>query len=279
VQDEARSGLLVAETQLWNALPNFMRTVDDALSKIGAEPLPPDSVPFAIGSWIGGDRDGNPFVTAEVTRDIVLLGRWRAADLYYRQVDRLLFELSLTNAADELKHVAASITTNQLWCDALSQGWLKANNAEEVDKLALWFCLINRSKERIHWDFPRGNIPADEPYRRVLAQLRERLLATRDYCEEQLLAAQATEVAGAGVPVDTAGTAHAHYVRVVPSANLVIERTADLLEPLLLCYRSLCACGDELVARGYAVFEQGVYKWACYSAARVRASSPRPRSA
>jgi len=59
-------------------------------------------------------------------------------------------------------------------------------------------------------------------------------------------------VAGAGVPVDTAGTAHAHYVRVMPSANLVIERTADLLEPLLLCYRSLCACGDELVARGYA---------------------------
>ena len=118
-QDEARSGLLVVETQLWNALPNFMRTVDDALAKIGAEPLPPNVTPFVIGSWIGGDRDGNPFVTAEVTRDVILLGRWRAADLYYRQVDRLLFELSVTKASEELHKRVDGISVDQLWCGVL----------------------------------------------------------------------------------------------------------------------------------------------------------------
>jgi phosphoenolpyruvate carboxylase len=105
----------VVETQLWNALPNFMRTVDDALAKIGAEPLPPQAIPFVIGSWMGGDRDGNPFVTAETTRDVVLLGRWRAADLYYRQVDRLLFELSVSKCSDELAARVAGISVDQLW--------------------------------------------------------------------------------------------------------------------------------------------------------------------
>ena len=209
------------ERQLWNALPNFLRTIDDALAKIGAEPLPPNVVPFVIGSWIGGDRDGNPFVTAEVTRDVILLGRWRAADLYYREVDHLLFDLSVTKASPELVERVAGISVDQLW-----------------------------SKDRIHWDFPRGNVPSDEPYRRLLAQLRERLLATRDFCEELLLQSQANLSSDGGVHHAYQHPSPFAAAHVAKDGHLIIHTTQELLDPLLLCYRSLEACGDSLIARG-----------------------------
>ncbi len=50
----------------------------------------------------GGDRDGNPNVTAAVTEEVCLLARWQAADLYLREVERLHDELSMTRASDEL---------------------------------------------------------------------------------------------------------------------------------------------------------------------------------
>lgn len=43
---------------------------------------------------MGGDRDGNPNVTSAVTGRVVTLLRSRAADLYYQDIDQLLFELS-----------------------------------------------------------------------------------------------------------------------------------------------------------------------------------------
>ena len=61
--DEVRSGLAVFEQTLWQALPRYLRQIDRALG----EPLPLDAAPLRFGSWIGGDRDGNPNVTPEVT--------------------------------------------------------------------------------------------------------------------------------------------------------------------------------------------------------------------
>ena len=45
---------------------------------------------------MGGDRDGNPNVTATVTREVLMLARWMAADLYLRDVDALQGSLSMT---------------------------------------------------------------------------------------------------------------------------------------------------------------------------------------
>ena len=45
---------------------------------------------------MGGDRDGNPNVTASVTAKVITLLRARAAELYYKEVEKLLFELSHT---------------------------------------------------------------------------------------------------------------------------------------------------------------------------------------
>ncbi|PIA33268.1 hypothetical protein AQUCO_04200202v1 [Aquilegia coerulea] len=51
-------------------------------------------------SWMGGDRDG---VTPEVTRDACLLARMIAANLYYSQIEDLMFELSMWRCSDELR--------------------------------------------------------------------------------------------------------------------------------------------------------------------------------
>src|SRR5690606_36609713 len=65
--------------------------------------LPLEAAPVRFASWMGGDRDGNPNVTAAVTREVLLLARWMAADLYLRDVDQLAAELSMQEASAELR--------------------------------------------------------------------------------------------------------------------------------------------------------------------------------
>ena len=103
--DEARAGLAEIEDTLWYAVPRHLRNVDDALAEIGAPPLPPSRSPVTFSSWMGGDRDGNPFVTADVTREVVFLSRWRAADRYYKAIDDLMWSLSMTTASPDLLHL------------------------------------------------------------------------------------------------------------------------------------------------------------------------------
>ncbi len=69
------------------------------------EPLPLDAAPLRFGSWIGGDRDGNPNVTPEITRRATWMARWVAADLYAREIEGLRAELSMASASDELRAV------------------------------------------------------------------------------------------------------------------------------------------------------------------------------
>ena len=51
--------------------------------------LPLDVSPIKLASWMGGDRDGNPFVTHQITREVLLLSRWKAADLYLNDINEL----------------------------------------------------------------------------------------------------------------------------------------------------------------------------------------------
>ena len=64
--------------------------------------LPIDARPLSFGSWMGGDRDGNPNVTAKTTADVACLARWMAADLYLREIDVLRFELSMRSANEQV---------------------------------------------------------------------------------------------------------------------------------------------------------------------------------
>lgn len=101
--EEARSGLLIFEQTIWNELPRFLRGMDEALNKHTGRGLPLDKAPVRFGSWMGGDRDGNPNVTPRTTVSVTLLSRWMAATLYYEELDKLRSELSLNTCSDELR--------------------------------------------------------------------------------------------------------------------------------------------------------------------------------
>jgi len=104
--DEVRSSLAVFEETVWDALPQFCRSLDRTLKQATGRGLPIDAAPIRFGSWIGGDRDGNPFVTPEVTRRACLMARWTALSLYAREIEQLRFELSMSDATPELRERA-----------------------------------------------------------------------------------------------------------------------------------------------------------------------------
>ncbi|KAG5079921.1 hypothetical protein JHK86_003986 [Glycine max] len=104
--------------------------VDEARA---GKPLPLTCTPIKFGSWMGGDRDGNPNVTAKVTKDVSLLSRWMAIDLYIREVDGLRFELSMNQCSDKLSELAHEI--------------LKEGNDEE-DHHEHWNGSMSRSQSK-----------------------------------------------------------------------------------------------------------------------------------
>ena len=80
--DEARWGLEIIEDSLWETIPKVYRRLNEIFVKNMNRNLPKNFNPIEFGSWMGGDRDGNPFVTSEVTKEVLLLSRWEAAKLY-----------------------------------------------------------------------------------------------------------------------------------------------------------------------------------------------------
>ncbi len=100
--DEVRSALTVFEETLWDVVPAYLRSFDRTLRRVTGRSLPLDACPIRFGSWIGGDRDGNPNVTPDVTRRACLMARWTAVSLYTREIDLLRNELSMNDASAEL---------------------------------------------------------------------------------------------------------------------------------------------------------------------------------
>ena len=101
--EETISGLLVFEGSLWDAVPRYLRSLDLSLREATGQPLPLNAAPIRFGSWMGGDADGNPTITPEVTRKACLVSRWMAADLYERDITALQLELSVTQANQHLQ--------------------------------------------------------------------------------------------------------------------------------------------------------------------------------
>lgn len=173
--DEAKWGFSVFESSLWYAVPKFMRRLHKMIDQETDFSMPLEWMPLSFVSWMGGDRDGNPFVTAKVTNEVLLSSRWMAMDLYLRDVEKLCSELSVVDCNEELRGVV-------------------------------------------------GDAP--EPYRHLLRGLRDDIHETRDY----LTAVLKGEDTG--------------------DYRDLITRSAQLLQPLELCFRSLQECGLEKVARG-----------------------------
>ncbi|XP_020096765.1 phosphoenolpyruvate carboxylase 2-like [Ananas comosus] len=196
-QDEMRAGMSYFHETIWKGVPKFLRRVDTALKNIGINERLPYNVPLIqFSSWMGGDRDGNPRVTPEVTRDVCLLARMMAANLYYSQIEDLMFELSMWRCSDEL-HVRA---------DEL----LRSSRKDAKHYIEFW-----------------KQVPANEPYRVILDDVRSKLYNTRERSRNIL------SNGSSDIPLEATFT-----------------NVEQFLEPLELCYRSLCSCGDRVIADG-----------------------------
>ena len=142
VTDEARTGLWYFDTTLYETLPRLQADLARALARHYPTVRPPSRW-LRFGSWIGGDRDGNPNVTAQVTAEVLLLHR------------RLAVE-KLRLAAREL---ARTLTVSDRR-DAVSPA---------VRRLARESRHFSKHLEQIGHRYPH------EPYRLLLGLLRERL--------------------------------------------------------------------------------------------------------
>jgi len=191
--DEAKWGFAVIEHSLWKAVPRYLRQIDSQLKAIVGSPLPLDCAPVRFSSWMGGDRDGNPHVTHQVSREVLLLARWMAADLYLRDIEQLRSELSMFECTDELRSRAGDCA---------------------------------------------------EPYRYLLNGVRRSLSETKKRIELRL-EKESAEGQDCGL----------------------ISR-ADLLDPLLLCHRSLSECGMGIIAAG--ALEDTIRRIACFGVTLVK---------
>ncbi|WP_281647890.1 phosphoenolpyruvate carboxylase [Parendozoicomonas sp. Alg238-R29] len=145
-EDESRWGFATVEHSLWKAVPRFLRQLDQRLLDKTGKGLPINAMPVRFSSWMGGDRDGNPNVTAKVTERVLLNGRWMAADLFIRELKELAPELSMPECSKELETLTEGasepyryvlrdlrnrLKKTRAWCD----GQLKGEQSDDSDVL------------------------------------------------------------------------------------------------------------------------------------------------
>ncbi|UWF78037.1 MULTISPECIES: phosphoenolpyruvate carboxylase [Microbacterium] len=109
--DEVRTVMGVFDETLFTTVPHVYRRIDDALrgeASGASEPLVPAFV--RVGSWVGGDRDGNPFVTASVTREAAGI----ASDHVLRGLERSLDRFGRTLTLDD-ESTPPSAEAGSLW--------------------------------------------------------------------------------------------------------------------------------------------------------------------
>jgi phosphoenolpyruvate carboxylase len=110
VRDEIHMGLDYFPMVLFETLPRLYAELEDSLTNVYARAPGEAALPELLdfGSWIGGDRDGNPFVTADCTRDALRMARHVIIDHYIAEITRLVGQLSMS-----LRRIGASEALTQ----------------------------------------------------------------------------------------------------------------------------------------------------------------------
>lgn len=108
VLDEVRSGLYYFDSSIFDVTAEIYRDLHDALAESYPSLASEETPAFlSFGSWIGGDRDGNPNVTADITERTLRMHRALALTKYMQSVralyDRLTPSIQLAGVSDELR--------------------------------------------------------------------------------------------------------------------------------------------------------------------------------
>lgn len=151
VLEEVKAGLWYLRHVLLDVVPRTHRRLVEAFESVFGS-VDPVEMPMcmAFGSWMGSDRDGNPFVTDAVTERTLDLHRWIVIERYLADLDRLV---------DPLSGVADRLPRNDELDDAMARA------AAAVPEVVL--------------EAERRN--PDEPLRRLLTFIRERTQRTRTF--------------------------------------------------------------------------------------------------
>ncbi len=110
--DEARNAVYYLADLYAEAAPQVLTDLAATLRDLGTE-LPVTARPLTFGSWIGGDRDGNPYVTPTVTRDVLLLQHEYGIRAVEQTMEELLSELSVSRQLRDVSlDLAASVAAD-----------------------------------------------------------------------------------------------------------------------------------------------------------------------
>jgi len=132
VIDEARNALYYVDDLTRGPLESVLDDLASAFTTMGSD-LPPQARPVSFGSWIGGDRDGNPFVTPEITLDVLRFQREHAVADLLPHLTQLIEDLSIseriTPTSDALRE---SITSDLTFLPDFDARYLRINGEEPV---------------------------------------------------------------------------------------------------------------------------------------------------
>ncbi len=95
VTDEVRTGLYFVDSFFWNTIPVIYHDLEDAIEKYYPGLQAPNDW-LKLASWIGGDRDGNPYVTSAVTAETLRLHRGLAVEKHRHTFQELARHLSMS---------------------------------------------------------------------------------------------------------------------------------------------------------------------------------------
>ncbi|HYN94310.1 MAG TPA: phosphoenolpyruvate carboxylase [Pilimelia sp.] len=132
--DEARNAVFYLRDLYADAAPQVLDDLADTLRGLGVETAP-TSRPLTFGTWIGGDRDGNPFVTPTVTRDVLIIQHEHGIQATEAAMDRLINEVSVSRRLRGVSlDLSASLAKD---LDALPEvaARFRRTNAEEPYRL------------------------------------------------------------------------------------------------------------------------------------------------
>ena len=162
VLDEARNALYYMNDLTRGPLGEVLHDLANAFDQLGVT-LPADSRPISFGSWIGGDRDGNPFVTPELTAEVVTFLRENALTDLLPHIDSLIEDLSISERiAGTSPELWESVNQDLEVLPEFDQRYLRLN-AEEPIRIKLTIIrlrlhlthdrLVNRSPRVVGRDY------------------------------------------------------------------------------------------------------------------------------